>query len=602
MDIFSFFTLFGGLSMFLYGMSLMSSSLKQHSSGTLKNIMERLTGNPVKAFLLGLIFTAVIQSSTATIVITSGLVAAGILSLHQSIGIIIGANVGTTVTGQIIRLLDLNNSSGWLQLFKPSTLAPIALIIGIIMIMGFKKAGMVAIGNIAMGFGILFSGLLTMTNSVSALSESGAFDALFANLDDSPVFGYAIGAVVAFILQSSSATVGIMQAFSTTGMLTFKGIYATLAGVYLGDCVTTAIVCSIGAKADARRVGIINILFNLSKTAIVLAAVIIAHRLGLFGTFWDTPISSGGIADTNTVFNLICSVILFPFLGAYECLSRRIVKDEAAPASRYADKIAALNPVFVATPALALRSCYDVLYTMLTAAQANINKAFGLLYEYDDKLVQEIGSEENEIDYMTDKLSNYLIDLSKGLHEDSHIRIMNEYYKVVTQAERLGDHAVNICEEAAELHSNSLRFSDTALSELSVVKKLLDQILDFTIASFSKREIAYAKEIEPLEEVVDDLVNVLRDNHLERLKAGKCDVIMDKDFLNLLMDVERISDICSNIAMAIVSRSIPSMQSQTHEYISKLHQGSDKHFNTAYETAHKKYFSMLEDVKKDGEF
>lgn len=248
MNIFSFFTLFGGLAMFLYGMRLMSSSLKQHSSGTLKVVMEKLTGNPVKAFLLGMLFTAVVQSSTATIVITSGLVAAGILSLHQSLGIIIGANVGTTITGQIIRLLDINDSAaGWLQFFKPSTLAPIALIIGIVIIMGFKKESMITMGNIAMGFGILFSGLMSMTNSVSSLSETGIFDSLFTNLDTNPFFGYAVGATVAFILQSSSASVGILQAFSMTGLLSFKGIYATLVGIYLGDCVTTAIVCTYGS-------------------------------------------------------------------------------------------------------------------------------------------------------------------------------------------------------------------------------------------------------------------------------------------------------------------------------------------------------------------
>lgn len=599
MNIFNFFTLFGGLAMFLYGMQLMSASLKQHSSGTLKVVMEKLTGNPVKAFFLGAIFTAVIQSSTATIVITSGLVAAGILSLHQSIGILVGANVGTTVTGQIIRLLDLSDSSGWLEFFKPSTLAPIALIIGIVLIMGFKKEGMVAVGNIAMGFGILFSGLLTMTNSVSTLSDTGVFDSLFTNLDSSPFFGYFIGAVVAFILQSSSATVGILQAFSMTGMLTFKGIYATLGGVYLGDCVTTAIVCSIGAKPDARRVGIINILFNLGKTVLVIIAVVVAHQVGWLDAIWDAPLNSGGIANANTIFNLASSIVLFPFLNLFENLSKKMVKDEEVATSKYADKIAALNPVFVSTPALALGSCFEVLITMLTIAKNNIDKAIGLLYEYDEKVVAEINSEEDEIDYMTDKLSNYLIDLSKGLSEDLHIRIMNEYYKVVTQAERLGDHAVNICEEATDLHNNKLQFSDIALEELSIMKKLLDDILEQTLDAFTKKEIALAKDIEPLEEVVDDLVNVLRDNHIERLRAGKCNVIMDKDFLNLLTDVERVSDICSNIGIAIVSRLVPELESQTHAYVSKLHQGVDADFNKSFEEAHKKYFTMIESIKKE---
>lgn len=598
MNIFNFITMFGGLAMFLYGMRLMSSSLKQHSSGALKAVMSKLTDNPIKAFLLGVVFTAVIQSSTATIVITSGLVAAGILSLHQSIGIIVGANVGTTVTGQIIRLLDLNKASGWLEFFKPSTLAPLALILGIIMIMGFKKEGIMAVGNVAMGFGILFSGLLSMTNSVSDLSQSGVFDTLFMKLDTSPLFGYLIGATVAFILQSSSATVGILQAFSMTGMLSFKGIYATLVGVYLGDCVTTAIVCSIGAKPDARRVGIINILFNLGKTALVLVVVTIVHQLGLLNQLWDAPLSSGGIANTNTIFNIVCSVLLFPFLHFFENMSRKIVKDEPVAASKYEDKINALNPIFVDTPAIALQSCYELLHTMLTSAQSNINKAFQLFYEYDEKLVAEINAEEAEIDYMTDKLSNYLIELSKGLNEDVHIRLMNEYYKVVTQAERLGDHAVNICEAAVDLHNNNFSFSDTALNELKVIKSLLDEIGGKTLTAFDKLDAALANEIEPLEEVVDDMVNTLRDNHLERLRLGKCNIIMDKDFLNLLMDIERISDICSNIGLAIVARSMPELESQTHDYVSKLHQGSSEAFNISYKESHKKYFDLLEKVSE----
>lgn len=599
MDIFSFITMFGGLAMFLYGMRLMSSTLKQHSSGTLKTVMEKLTDNAFKAFVLGMLFTAIIQSSTATIVITSGLVAAGLLTLNQSLGIIIGANVGTTITGQIIRLLDLSDSAGWLQVFKPSTLAPVALIIGIVLLMGFSKQRFQSVGNIAIGFGILFFGLLTMTGSVSTLNESGAFDGLFAKLDTSPFFGYGIGALVSFILQSSSATVGILQAFSTTGMLSFKGIYATLGGVYLGDCVTTAIVCSIGAKPDARRVGIFNILFNLGKTVLVILGVLIAHQAGWLNALWDAPLTSGGIANTNTIFNLTSSLILFPFLGLFAKLSRKIVKDQPVPESKYADKIAALNPVFVSTPAIALRSCYDVLCTMLTAARNNIDRAYKLLYEYDAKAIDEINAEEDEIDMMTDKLSNYLIYLSQGLNEDLHVRILNEYYKVVTQAERLGDHAVNICEGATDLNNNNFSFSDTALKELRVTKALLDDILDKTYVAFEKRDIDSAKGVEPLEEVVDELVNVLRDNHLERLRAGKCNAITDKNFLNLLTDVERISDICSNISMAIVTRSMPEIESQTHEYLSNLHKGNDEAFNNSYERAYDRYFGLLSDVKEE---
>jgi phosphate:Na+ symporter len=302
--------------MFLYGMRLMGDSLKENSSGTLKKAMSKVTNNPLKAFVLGLLVTALIQSSTATIVITAGLVGAGILSLHQSLGIIVGANVGTTVTGQIIRLLDIDSSGvTWLRFLQPSTLAPIALVVGIILIMTGLFKNSRSIGNIAIGFGILFSGLLNMTGAVNSLAESGIIDNLFAGLGRNPFVGYATGAGVAFMLQSSSATIGILQAFSSTGMLMFRSIYSVIMGVYLGDCVTTAIVISIGSKAEARRVGLVNILFNLSKTLLVLIGVTAAHKLGLLDKLWDSPFNSGVIANTNTVFNLGCALALLPARG-----------------------------------------------------------------------------------------------------------------------------------------------------------------------------------------------------------------------------------------------------------------------------------------------
>ena len=366
MSVFNIITLFGGLAMFLYGMRMMGDGLKESSSGALRRIMERVTGTPFKAFLLGLVMTAVIQSSTATIVITSGLVGAGIISLHQSLGIIIGANVGTTVTGQIIRLLDLNSSgTSFLQLFKPSTLAPLALIIGIALIMGKPFKGSDKTGKIVIGFGILFSGLLNMTDAVSTLTETGIIESLFSRLGENPLIGYLIGAGVAFVLQSSSATIGILQAFSTSGQLTFNAIYAVLVGIYLGDCVTTAIVCNIGAKPDAKRVGVVNILFNLSKTVLILVGVNLAHRLGLLDGLWHSTVYSGSIANTNTVFNLSCALLMFPLLGVYEKLSLKLVKGETAaranPQQASLQTLDILNPVFLSTPrwrwTAAIRCC-----------------------------------------------------------------------------------------------------------------------------------------------------------------------------------------------------------------------------------------------------
>ena len=328
MSFFNVLTLFGGLAMFLYGMRLMGDGLKESSSGTLKKAMEMVTNNPVKAFLLGLGVTAIIQSSTATIVITAGLVAAGIITFKQSLGIVIGANVGTTVTGQIIRLLDLSSSAGWLELFKPSSLAPIALIIGIILIMSDRFKNARVIGNIAIGFGILFSGLLNMTAAVDSLSETGIFESMFSSLGNNPLLGYLTGALVAFILQSSSATIGILQALSSAGGLTFNAVYAVIAGVFLGDCVTTGIVCSIGARADSKRVGAFNIMYNLAKTILVFVGIYIFRKTGLLDSIWFEPVNSGRIANANTVFNLASALILLPAVSLFEKASYQIVKDD----------------------------------------------------------------------------------------------------------------------------------------------------------------------------------------------------------------------------------------------------------------------------------
>lgn len=580
--------------MFLYGMRIMGDGLKESSSGTLKNALENLTRTPVKAFLLGLVMTAVIQSSTATIVITSGLVGAGIISLHQSLGIVVGANVGTTVTGQIIRLLDLDSSgTSFLQFFKPSTLAPLALIAGIVIIMSQKSKNSGKTGQIIIGFGILFSGLLNMTDAVSVLTENGLIEQLFSNLGKNPLLGYLIGAGVAFVLQSSSAAIGILQAFSTSGLLTFSGIYAVLVGIYLGDCVTTAIVCNIGAKPDAKRVGIFNILFNLSKSALILVAVTLIHRLGFLDGLWDNVIHSGGIANTNTIFNLSCAVLLFPTLGFYEKLSLRLVRDEPVTVGKYDELLDALSPVFFSTPALAFARCYDALLVMYDIARKSLARAFGLLDRFDQKTADQITEDENYMDQMADRINNYLTQMSAHITAPAHLEIMNHYYSSATEFERLGDHAMNIAEIALDLHSHQSSFSEAAMQELDVVRLLIEDILDYSDEAFKKRDVAAARHIEPLEEVVDDMVGVLKDHHVQRLRTGKCSVFTGTEFLNLLTEVERISDICSNIGVATIARVRPELKHQVHDYVSKLHSGQDEEFNREYQAAHNKYFSYL---------
>ena len=594
MDFFNVISLLGGLAMFLYGMRLMGDSLKENSSGTLKRAMEKVTNNPVKAFVLGLLVTALIQSSTATIVITAGLVGAGILSLKQSLGIIVGANVGTTVTGQIIRLLDIDSSAtSFLKVFQPSTLAPIALIIGIVLIMCnfFKNAN--SIGKIAIGFGILFSGLLNMTAAVNTLSQSGIIENLFSSLGRNPVLGYIIGVGVAFALQSSSATIGILQAFSATGLLTFKSIYSVIVGIYLGDCVTTAIVCSIGAKEDARRVGLVNILFNLSETVLVLGVVAVVHRLGLLDKLWDAPVNSSIIANTNTIFNLGCSVLLFPLLGIYEKLSRRIVKDKPEKESKYKSVTDTLSPVFFNTPALALESCYKTLLAIFTAARSNIEKSFDLLKNYDPAVHQDILAEETEIDSMTDRLSKYMVEFLPHLQMEDHIAILNQYYKTISEFERLGDHAVNIADYAESMKESKTQFSHSAAAELAVLESVLINILDETEQTFAKRDVDAAVRIEPLVQVSSDLISLLRKNHLKRMSIGECNSYTDTAFTNLMVEFQRIGDVCSNVGVATVIRVHPELADHEHLYFDRLREGGDESFDTVYNRQRQRYFALL---------
>ena len=603
MSFFDVLSLLGGLAMFLYGMRLMGDSLKENSSGTLKKVMEKVTDNAFKAFILGIAVTALIQSSTATIVITSGLVGAGILTLRQSLGIIVGANVGTTVTGQIIRLLDLNASeTSILRFFQPSTLAPIALIIGIILIMTRLFKNSRSIGNIAIGFGILFSGLLNMTSAVHTLQQSGIVESLLSGLGDNPFLGYLTGAGVAFALQSSSATIGILQAFSSSGLLTFKAIYSVIVGVYLGDCVTTGIVCWIGANREAKRVGIVNILYNLSKTILVLAVITIIHHLGLLDGLWDATANSGMIANTNTVFNLACAVCLFPTLRVFERMSDRIVRKKPEEKDPHGELIEALNPVFFTTPALALKSCYNVLMTTFRISRENIGRAEKQLEEYSESRQEEIMAEERQVDRLTDHLSRYLVQLLPHLQSENHIAILNQYYKLSSEFERLGDQAVNIADTASQLSENGTSFSDTCKREIAVLQELIQNILNDAEKAFAERSEKAASVIEPKVHVVTDLINKMTQNHFKRMSAGHCSLLADAVFSNLMAEYKRIAGTCSNTGMATLVRIHPELAQKEHLFLETLDKNGGTEYKTVLEQTHQKYFGLLDGLEAAPQF
>ena len=595
MNFFNVVSLFGGLALFLYGMRIMGDGLQKGSSGALKNAMGKVTNNPVVSFLLGLCVTGVIQSSTATIVLTSGLVGAGIITLHQSLGIILGANVGTTVTGQIIRLLDLNsNATAWLELFKPSTLAPLAAIVGILIIMAFKFRNADLIGNTAMGFSILFTGLLNMTAAVAPLSESPAFSQLFIALADKPMLGFLAGAVVAFIIQSSSATVGILQALALTGKLSFSSVYAVIIGIYMGDCITTALVCSLGSKAAAKRTGIVHILFNLCGVVLVAGSVALFHKLGLLYTLWSRPITSGGIANTHTLFKMACAILLLPFVTLLEKASRKIVKDDPAPRRDEEPETATLDKTFLDSPALALEGVQLALTKMARMAVDNTKEAMENLLQPQDGAAETIRQRESSIDRIADQISDYLVRLSPRVGDDESEKI-NYYIKCVTEFERIGDHAINLVESAEELEERGVHFSSGANRELLVIKEALHQVMDYAFLAYHEQSVDSALHVEPLEEVIDELVATLRSNHILRLRRGQCNVESGFVFLDVLGNLERISDQCSNIGVHTVTAYGDETYSE-HDYIRYLHEGHDERYSKEYKSVYEEYFSRLRDA------
>ena len=598
MTIFNIITLFGGLALFLYGMRLMGDGLKKGSSDAFKSAMEKVTNNPLVGFLLGLGVTAVIQSSTATIVLTSGLVGAGILSLHQSIGVILGANVGTTVTGQIIRLLDVNASdTSLLNFFKPSTLAPLAAIIGILFIMAVKGRKSDTVGSITMGFGILFTGLLSMTAAVSPLSESETFANMFFQLSDKPVLGFLLGAGVAFLLQSSSATIGILQAISTTGALTFSSVYAIIIGVNIGDCVTTAIVCSIGSEADAKRTGVIHILFNITGSILVILGLMALRGFGVLDPVWDKVLTSGGIANVHTVFRLVSAIVLLPVCSRFEKLSRKLVKDDVQIGENVDHELSLLDEKFFTSPAIALSGAGEAITTMARLARSGVMNAMNVLEKFDRHTVDIIRENEDHIDKLADHVDNYLIRLSPHVPTGHSNDLLNYYIQCFGEFERIGDHAVNLTENAQEFIDRNASLSPVARQELVVLTEALGEILDYTYSAFGATDYEAARKIEPVEEVVDDLVATLRTNHIHRVRDGRCTIYAGLTFLDILVNVERIADQCSNVGVFTLSMSDKHIMNNHHDYIHELHQGKDPVFNHAYQETHDKYFGELERIK-----
>lgn len=589
--------LLGGLAMFLYGMEVMGDGLKQGSGTVLKNVLGKLTQNAFLGVLTGALVTAVIQSSTATIVLTVGLIGAGILNLKQAVSIVLGANIGTTVTAQIIRLMDIDSSGGSiLTFFKPDTLAPIALIIGIILIMFVKKESCNNIGTIALGFGVLFIGLMNMTDAVEPLAESEAFINVLSYFSDMPLLGIVTGLVLTVIVQSSSAMVGILQALSVTGVMTFNLVYPLIMGINLGTCVTTALVCSIGSSRDAKRTGIVHIVFNSVGTILFMIVMTIIQKMGGFPDLWDSIVDSGVIANFQTIFNLLTAVALLPFTGLLVKIACLIVKDDEVKEETYPE-LAGLDNKLMIAPKLALAEVNKLVVTMANIAKENFNLSYEQFQKYDAKRAELIAENEERLDTFTDRADNYLIELSANIETESDNRLLNMLMQCLRDVERIGDYATNFDEMADKLNASELSFSESARKEIDILNDAVQEILRLTLEALEKDNDYVIRRIEPLEEVIDDMVLLLKNRHTTRLCQGICSINSGLIFMDMLTYFERTADQCSNIALLLLGKNNEEIMKNHHLYLQELHASGNQDYVAEQENRKEQYLTQLENIK-----
>ena len=590
--------LLGGLAMFLYGMEIMGDGLRQGSGSALKNVLGKLTHNALLGVITGALVTAVIQSSTATIVLTVGLIGAGILNLKQAVSIVLGANIGTTVTAQIIRLMDIDSAGGSiLNFFKPDNLAPLALIIGIVLVMFVKKEKSKNVGMIALGFGVLFTGLLSMTDAVEPLSESQAFVDVLGFFSDMPILGILTGLVLTVIVQSSSAMVGILQAMSSTGVMTFELVYPIVMGINLGTCVTTAMVCSIGSSKDAKRTGIVHIVFNTIGTILFMIVMTLVRAMGGFPELWESVVNSGGIADFQTIFNLITAIVLLPFTGLLVKLACAIVKDDEEEEEVYPE-IAALDEKLMIAPAVALNEVSKVAVSMAAVAKKNLEYSLKQFKGYEEKRTQRIVVAEERLDRFADNADNYLIELSNNLETENESREVNMLMQSIHDIERIGDYAMNFDEMAQKMNAEGLTFSISAKREMEVLSDAVKEILRLTVEALESNNDYIARRVEPLEEVIDDMVLLLRNRHTDRLCKGICSINAGLVFMDALTYFERTADQCSSIAMLMLGRKNEQIMKNHHMYLQELHSSGDKSYLAEKENRREQYIVPLENMQK----
>lgn len=596
MEVIFIIKLLGGLAMLLYGMELMGDGLKQGSGATLKNVLGALTQNVLLGLLTGALVTAVIQSSTATIVLTVGLIGAGILNLRQAVSIVLGANIGTTVTAQIVRLMDIDSSGNFaLEFFKPDTLAPLALFIGIVLFMFVKKNACKNAGMIALGLGILFMGLISVTSAAKPLSESEGFVNILSYFTEMPMLGIFAGLVMTVIVQSSSAMVGIIQALSSTGVITFELVYPVIMGINLGTCVITALVCSIGSSKDAKRVATVHILFNSIGTVLFMIGMTLIRNAGFMPDLWESVVNSGAIANFQTLFNLITAIALLPFTNLLVKAACLIVKDEEEQEEIYPE-LAALDKKLMNVPAVALGEVKSLAVMMANVAKENLALSLKQLKKYDEKRTEVILAEEDRLDRFTDKSDNYLIRLSSQIESDSDHRQLNVLMQSIRDIERIGDYATNFDEMGKKLYDTECSFSKTALQEIEILGDAVLEIIRLTIEALESESEYITRRIEPLEEVIDDMVLLLKNRHTARLCKGKCAIDAGMVYMDALINFERAADHCSNIAMQLLAKDNEEIMKNHHRYLEELHISNDESYLAEHENRKAQYIGAIENL------
>lgn len=590
--------LLGGLAMFLYGIEVMGDGLKNSSGAALKRVLEKVTGNVLMGVLTGALVTAVIQSSTATIVLTVALIGAGVLTLKQAVSIVMGANIGTTITAQIIRLSSIEAGDNLLlMLFDTDTLAPVALVVGIVLLMFVKTKSSKTIGDIFVGFGVLFVGLSLMTDGVKPLIGTGAFTA-FVGFLNNPLFGILFGLVLTVIVQSSSATVGMLQTVASVpgSGVTFAMAYPVIMGINLGTCVTTAMVCSIGSSRDAKRTGVVHIAFNTIGTVLFMIVMTLMQKAAVFGgEYWVRAVDSGSIANFQTVFNLITAVVLIPFADWLVKLSMMIVKDDK-PEQDCHPELHTLDEKLYISPAVAVSEAVKAVAAVGNLARENFEKGCRVLSKYDPVLVNEINQDEDCIDQFTDHADRFLIGLSKNVETEWDDRQLDMLMQTVPNFERIGDYATNLVELAERLQSESSTFSEVAKKELNIICGAVNEILSITVDAFGREDNEAAKAIEPLEETIDDMVMILRDRHTKRLKSGACSVGSGLVFMETLTYLERASDQCSSIALMMLARNNEDILQNHYDYLREIHAGSDVAYQAERERRRQQYIKPLREL------